>query len=233
MNIVFTNTFGVAEEYSPKPASSFIPEWYKKLESYMSGNKKPSGDGTTTATAKRCMPVFDAITGGYIIVSAADVFVSQKETEDGNKIPYFEWSNYGLIQFHPVEQMPEHPQRGANMAYPKWINPWAIKTPKGYSTLFVQPMHRESVFTILPGIVDTDTYSAAVNFPFVINDPNFEGLIPKGTPIAQVIPFKREGWQMEIGSMKELVEQNSITQKLQTKFFDRYKSMFWSRKEYK
>jgi hypothetical protein len=94
-------------------------------------------------------------------------------------------------------------------------------------------MHRESVFTILPGIVDTDTYTASVNFPMVINDPNFEGLIPKGTPIAQVIPFKREDWQMKIGSKEELIEQNNITQKLQTKFFDRYKSMFWTKKEYK
>jgi hypothetical protein len=94
-------------------------------------------------------------------------------------------------------------------------------------------MHRESVFTILPGVVDTDTYTATVNFPMVINDPNFEGLIPKGTPIAQVIPFKREGWQMEIGSEKELKEQNNVTQKLLTQFFDRYKSTFWSRKEYK
>jgi hypothetical protein len=67
----------------------------------------------------------------------------------------------------------------------------------------------------------------------VINDPNFEGLIPKGTPIAQVIPFKREDWQMKIGSKEELIEQNNITQKLQTKFFDRYKSMFWTKKEYK
>jgi hypothetical protein len=141
-------------------------------------------------------------------------------------------SSLGLITFHPVEQAPEHPMRNQH-AYPKWTNPWSIKTPKGYSVLFTQPMHRESIFTILPGIVDTDTYTAPVNFPMVINDPNFEGMIPKGTPIAQVIPFKREGWQMEIGSKEELIEQHSIMQKLQTKFFDRYKSMFWSRKEYK
>jgi hypothetical protein len=197
------------------------------MESYIGGNKKPTGGGNTDATVKRCMPVFDAITVGYIITSPADVYVSIKEEKQ-----YFEWSSLGLITFHPIEQAPEHPDRKPH-AYPKWMNPWAIKTPKGYSVLFTQPMHRESVFTILPGIVDTDTYTAPVNFPMVINDPNFEGLIPKGTPIAQVIPFKREDWQMEIGSMEELVEQNSITQKLQTKFFDRYKSMFWTRKEYK
>jgi hypothetical protein len=226
MKITFTNTSGMDIE-QPQPASKFIPDWYKNMESYISKERKPSGDGSTSATIKRCMPVFDAITSGYIITSPADVYVSLKE---GNQ--FFEWSSLGLISFHPIEQAPEHPDRKPH-AYPKWNNPWAIKTPKGYSTLFTQPMHREAVFTILPGIVDTDTYSAPVNFPMVINDPNFEGLIPKGTPIAQVIPFKREGWQMEIGSMKELVEQNSITQKLQTKFFDRYKSMFWSRKEYK
>jgi hypothetical protein len=226
MKIIFTNTTGIDIE-QPQPASKFIPDWYKNMESYIGGNKKPSGDGGTKTTIKRCMPVFDAITAGYIITSPADVYVSIK-----NEQQYFEWSSLGLIQFHPIEQAPEHPNRKPH-AYPKWMNPWAIKTPKGYSVLFTQPMHRESVFNILPGIVDTDTYTAPVNFPMVINDPNFEGLIPKGTPIAQVIPFKREDWRMEIGSIEELKEQHSITQKLQTKFFDRYKSMFWSRKEYK
>ncbi len=226
MKITFTNTSGIDIE-QPQPASKFVPDWYKNMQSYTTGERKPDGSGATTATIKRCMPVFDAITAGYIITSPADIYVSLKEGSQ-----FFEWSTLGLISFHPIEQAPEHPARKPH-AYPKWSNPWAIKTPKGYSVLFTQPMHRESVFTILPGIVDTDTYTAPVNFPMVINDPNFEGLIPKGTPIAQVIPFKREGWQMEIGSKKELIEQNSITQKLQTKFFDRYKSMFWSRKEYK
>ena len=226
MEIIFTNISGI-DIGQPQPASKFIPDWYKNTESYIGKEKKPDGSGNSDATIKRCMPVFDAITAGYIITLPADIYVSIKEEKQ-----FFEWSTLGMIGFHPVEQAPEHPMRNQH-AYPKWMNPWAIKTPKGYSVLFTQPMHRESVFTILPGIVDTDTYTAPVNFPFVVNDPNFEGLIPKGTPIAQVIPFKREGWQMEIGSQKELIEQNSITQKLQTKFFDRYKSMFWSRKEYK
>jgi len=233
MNVIFTNTLGVPEEYSPKLASALVPEWYKKVDSYINGEKKPTGEGSSSATVKRCMPVFDAIVGGYIILSAADVFVSQKETEDGTKQPYYEWSSYGLIQFHPIEQMPEHPARNGHMAYPKWINPWAIKTPEGYSSLFVQPMHRESPFTILPGIVDTDTYTAAVNFPFVLNDINFEGLIPAGTPIAQVIPIKREDWEMSIGTQEEFMEQQQVTNRLQTKFFDRYKSMFRQPKVYK
>jgi hypothetical protein len=67
----------------------------------------------------------------------------------------------------------------------------------------------------------------------VINDPKFEGIIPKGTPIAQVIPFKRENWNMEFGSEEDVINQHKTTIELQTKFFDRYKSMFRTIKEYK
>lgn len=226
MKIIFTNITG-ADLEQPKPASRLVPEWYKNTSSYVNGERKPRGDGGTSATVKRCMPVFDAIVAGYIIESPADVFVSIK---DGGQ--WFEWSDFGLISFHPIEQAPGHPARKP-FPYPKWNNPWSITTPKGYSTLFVQPFHRESVFTILPGIVDTDQYTPPVNFPFVINDPTFEGFIPKGTPIAQVIPFKRDSWAMSLGNKKQLQEQSKITKKLQSKFFDRYKTMFWSKKEYK
>ena len=173
------------------------------------------------------MPVFDAITAGYIITSPVDVWVSLK-----NEDQYFEWPSLNAISFHPIAQAPLHPSKKP-FAYPKWNNLWSIRTPRGYSTLFVQPFHRESVFTILPGVVDTDQYFAPVNFPFVINDPAFEGLIPAGTPIAQAIPFKRESWKHEIGKESDLSDQLNVTRKLQTRFFDRYKSMFWSKKEYK
>jgi hypothetical protein len=226
MKITFTNCINVDIE-QPKLASRLIPDWYKNTESYVNGERKPIGNGGSSATIKKCIPVFDAITAGYVIESPADVFVSIK-----NEGQWFEWSDLGLISFHPIEQAPIYPNKKP-FPYPKWNNPWSITTPKGYSTLFVQPFHRESVFTILPGIVDTDQYTAPVNFPFVINDPSFEGLIPKGTPIAQVIPFKRDSWAMELGTKKNFEAQVKITKRLQSKFFDRYKSMFWTKKEYK
>jgi len=39
MKITFTNTVGIPEEYSPKPATASVPEWYKELPSYMGGEK--------------------------------------------------------------------------------------------------------------------------------------------------------------------------------------------------
>lgn len=221
--ITFSTNLLIEKEYYPQPASKNIPEWYKNIESYFGGKKQPRGDGQTTGTIKKCIPVFDAITGGYLILLPADVYVSTKEGA-----PYFEWANLGLITFHPVEQAPNHPATNG-FPYPKFMNPWAIKTPKGYSTLFVQPFHRQAPFTILPGIVDTDKYYAPVNFPFVLNDPTFEGLIPAGTPIAQVIPIKRESWQKN----NDAIDYDTINAKLLTKFFDKYKNFFWHKKEYK
>ena len=214
--------------FPPKPAVKEVPDWYKNTPEYTSSEgKKIVGDNETPHTIKKCIPVFDAITAGYILYTQVDVQVTQ---QDG--LPYYNWSSQGAISFHPIAQAPLHPQRN-EAAYPKWNNPYAITTPPGYSVLFTQPMHRESIFTILDGVVDTDTYKAPVNFPFVLNDIKWEGVIPAGTPMAQVIPFKRESWEHKIGSDKELKEQSMITAKLRTLFFNSYKRQFWSRKEYR
>lgn len=234
MIIKFTNILGVPEEYAPVPASKIVPEWYKKLDSYVGGEKRPDGNGNTTATAKKCMPIFDSISAGYIISTHSDLFVSQKEEEDGKISPYYEWSNFDAIAFHSTHQLPVHPEnKGHEFAYPKWNNAWAISTPPGYSTLFISPLHRETPIVALPGVVDTDTYTSPVNFPFVLKDPKMDGLIPAGTPIVQVIPFKRDSWQMEFGTNEDLVQQDRVTRRLRTRFFDSYKNQFRQPKEYR
>lgn len=237
MIITFTDTSKeVIPEFYPTPGKQLVPDWYKNLESYLNGKKQPDGKGSATETIKKCMPVFDAITCGYIIYSPADVFVSQKVIDpkvSEKTETWYEWRSFNLIDFHPVSQAPTHPQRTSSDSYPKWMNPWSIKTPPGYSVLFTTPMHRESVFTILDGIVDTDTYTAPVNFPFVLKDEKFEGLIPAGTPIAQVIPFKRDAWEMQIGNEEDFKDQLKVNSKLRTRFFDSYKNQFRQIKEYK
>jgi hypothetical protein len=67
----------------------------------------------------------------------------------------------------------------------------------------------------------------------MLNNINFEGLIPAGTPIAQIIPFKRESWKNTIQTTGELL-QKSFEDKLfiNNRFFDKYKKSFWQRKEY-
>ena len=228
--ITFTPTVHILKDYHPKPAKNIIPEWYKELESYIGGKKVPNGRGGITSTIKRCMPVFDSMVAGYLIFLHTDVYVSQKFDEQTGKIaPFYEWAGYNAIEFHHPLQAPTHPQtNGFN--YPKFVNPWGIITPKGYSVLITQPFHRESVFTILSGIVDTDTYHTAIHFPFVLNDSSFEGLIPAGTPIAQVIPFKRDSWTHEIKEKSEKVDEQLL--RITTHFWDTYKNVFRQKKEF-
>lgn len=228
-DIIFTN-FQEETDFleKPQPALNLIPDWYKEIDSYMGKIKKPDGQGRTMATIKKCMPVFDCIGAGYLILLPTDLWVSIDE----NGKQFFEWPSIRLVSFHPIDQAPNHPAVKP-FDYPKFLNPWGIKTPRGYSTLFVQPFHRESVFTIMPGIVDTDKYSAPVNFPFVINDPKFEGLISKGTPIAQVIPFKRDSWKMKTGNKDNIKEITSTVKKLRNFIFDSYKNQWRVAKDYK
>jgi hypothetical protein len=226
MLIKFTQADGFNDLYPPIPASKNMPEWYKKTDSYQGGTKKPNDMGQTTATIKKCIPVFDAITAGYLILLNADVYV--KPDKEGGSL--FQWQD-GNIDFHPNEQAGEHPVANGN-SIPKFLNKWIITTPKGYSTLFIQPMHRDLPFKILEGVVDTDNYYNPVNFVFTMNDPNFEGLISAGTPIAQVIPIKRDSFTHEIEKIQP-EKYLTVNKLLNNVFFDAYRNRFWKRKEYK
>jgi hypothetical protein len=226
--IIFTNVLGL-DFFPPKPAVKEIPDWYKNMPEYVSSNGKIiSETNTTPHTIKKCMPVFDAITAGYILYTQTDVQVTQE-----NGLPYYRWSSQNAIGFHPIVQASLHPN-AKEIAFPKWDNPYSVKTPPGYSTLFIPPMHNPNgIFTILPGVVDTDIYTAPVNFPFTLDDIKWEGLIPAGTPMVQVIPIKRDVWEHKIGTDFERREQSLVSEKIKTLFFNSYKRQFWSRKEYK
>jgi hypothetical protein len=39
--------------------------------------------------------------------------------------------------------------------------------------------------------VDTDAYTAPVNLPFIATAPDGVYTLPKGTPLAQIVPFRR------------------------------------------
>lgn len=217
--------------YNPGPASKFIPEWYKNAKSYLNDEKKPSNK-EPFSTIKKCVPVFDAITAGYIIVLGQDMYVEQ--TEAG---PYFHWRAEGgdqkddVLTQHNHFQVQGHPEN--NLGHQLKIeNPWLIKTEPGYSCMILPPLHRDNQIVILSAIVDTDTYYEKINLPFNLKDKFFEGMIEAGTPIAQIIPFKRESYKMEMTPLdkrRSFINQRTVASKL----FDAYRNLYWSRKEYK
>jgi hypothetical protein len=211
--IKFTDTTGlVPEDYYPTPSKFHIPEWLKRLAPY-------SDEKQNDQTAKRCIPMLDAVMSGYTIVITEDIKVEQLEIG-----PYYRWANGLGIDFHSRDQAGTHSKVTGSVA--KWLNPWSIQTPRGYSCLFVPPLNNDGmVFTPFAGIVDTDTYIPLVNFPFLLSDPKFEGLVPAGTPMVQVIPFQREAWTMETvaGNTEEV---NRATRRLRSVFKNGYRRLF-------
>ena len=235
MDIKFTSIFcDIPKAFYPKPAQLCLPDWYKESESYF--NTDNSEAVISRKTIKKCMPVFDSITSGYIVFSAIDISV--KNTENG---VYFQWPNkYVLsgskknvdpLEFHDFKQVEKYPMLEKEEV-PKFVNPWGIQTPKGYSVFVTSPMHRDIPFDILPAIVDTDKNHSPINFPFLLKN-KWSGIIPCGTPIAQIIPFKRDSWKMSIGEKEE--EKNALQQLfyLQSSYIGGYKKFNWNKKEFK
>jgi hypothetical protein len=228
INIKFVNEMGLDFLYPPAPTSKMLPEWYKKTQPYIDGLKVPVYDvnSTTNAKIKRCLPVFDILTAGYFILTPADIYVSHEENSD---IPFYRWAGGEGIGFHPVIQAELHPQQNG-FPYPKWINKWIIKTEPGYSALILSPVHRDLPFETLPGLVDTDNYYGSINFPFILKDPKWQGLIPAGTPIAQIVPFKRESYEMSIAPLESKEHQKTMKM-LTFHFADVYRKFFWAKKK--
>lgn len=198
------------------------------MENYFPSDKPKKHD--STETIKKCIPVFDAMTSGYIIQTVCDIAIEIKDGEP-NYIPSMRDPDLEIISGHSRKQAHLHPIAN-EFNFPKFKNFWSIKTPKGYSCLFIPPMHNPNpYFTALPGIVDTDTFQGCVNFPFILNNPTKNLIIPAGTPIVQVIPFKRDEWQSSYEQDRDI--NNIWFNKVISSFFGAYKNKYWTRKVFK
>jgi hypothetical protein len=213
-----------------KPSKFFIPEWYKNMSRYMSNNKNPiSTDGLSNRTVKSCIPFLDSLTAGYMITLPYDIFI----TRNPEYKYLINWScDWEVVSKHDEKQFPIEniPEEFEKLIF-KWNNPWLIKTPPGWSTLFVHPLNRFDLpFLTLSGIVDTDNYEfATTNFPFFIKK-DFEGIIKHNTPIAQAIPIKRSNWKIKELDYSE--KDKKTLNYLRKNIIDSYKKQFWFRKEY-
>jgi hypothetical protein len=181
----------------PVPASTLIPEWWKEMPPY--GTEKFDMQPYPTTTAKKCFPLLDGLTSGYIITLWSDLFV--KKDSFGNQSVNWTVSHPVVEAWSQLQSSSYEIPEGFNKTVYKNFHGWIIETPKDYSCLIVHPVGYQNLpIRTLTGVVDTDKLKTLSNAPFLIRD-DFEGIIPKGTPMAQVIPFKRDSWKMEIDSI--------------------------------
>lgn len=226
--IKFTDiTNSVPDIFYPVPGKNALPTWLKNLPPYIGENFVVDENGYGNSTAKRCLPIFDASACGYILKLTHDIKI---QIENG--VPSYQWPKNGIgLDFHSSEQASTHEVGKRGYAIPKLLNPWSIKTPPGYSTLFVPPLNNEkSPIEPFSGLVDTDKYFAPVNFPFSLKS-GFEGTIEAGVPIVQAIPILRESWNIEIDhGFNESIERNNSS--ITNMFRNGYRKMYWNKKDY-
>jgi hypothetical protein len=221
---------------SPKPAVTFLPDWYRDMPLRMNGEKvtalAPDTTQATNLTLKGCSPFLDALSGGYMFVLPFDIEF-RKKADGLLDIRWATGVNY--IDTHGPDQTPglPAPVSGSGSVL-KWHPRWRVITPRGYSALFTHPVNRHDLpFRTFSGVVDTDVYPLSVDFPFQIVADNFDDIfiLEKGTPICQVVPFKREAWNSAVIPVDEEQTRKSRFD-LKSKIVRSYKSNFWQKKSY-
>jgi hypothetical protein len=138
------------------------------------------------------------MTFGFLIPLTVDLEVRDGEFSWNFEVPKGFVSEYSHspIGFHDSSQVVGTPFADDDRFIIKFNNLWNIEAPPGYSVLFTHPINRSDLpFTTLTGLVDCDKFSnSPVNFPARWHDQDFNGVLRKGTPVAQCIPVKRENW---------------------------------------
>jgi hypothetical protein len=221
----------VLKHFPIVPAKDCLPEWYKQLH---------AKDDNGVPTIAGCMPVRDIVTSGYIVTNAfeQEIIGNTFDLDDVEQIekvyPVEEIGKFFEIQNHMTHPGSGHSHsqcpielEGKKKSYFKISLPWRIKTPPGYSCLFMQPYyHFEKEFALLPAIIDTDVCDLnSVHFPGYLKDPVAQ--LKVGQPLMQVIPIKREEWK----SISRY-EKPSRASKLNLYLHNMYKRAFHQKKRY-
>ena len=227
MNILNFNSVG---EYMPdiKPAKNYIPDWYKNIKGYNKNNLKiDQYTNSPKLNLKSCMPFFDSFNIGYIAELAQDIYV---EIRDGS--PGISWrSQPDPLNVREIDENIIPVPHGYSNTHFVWNNNNILNAKKGYSAIVTHPFNRHDLpFITLTGIMDIDVLVGNGNIPFFIKE-GFEGLIPRGTPILQIIPFKRESWK--INKDESLIEKNNKENNDKSRsMIGWYKSNRWQKKEF-
>jgi hypothetical protein len=216
----------------PKPSKNYIPFWYQdtKIKNFKKYPNFNSSGNLDYENIKMCMPFLDTFLTGYIQETWCDIFIENKN----NVVSYSFCSSPQIISIRENTNInDENFLQYFHKAEFIWKQPWIPKTPKNYSVLITHPLNRHDLpFYTLSGIIDSDLFyhTQNGNLPFFIKK-DFTGLIPKGTPMFQVIPIKRDKWFCQKEKYLKKYEKKFFEKK--SVFWEFYKRNMWQKKEYR
>jgi hypothetical protein len=198
MRIVFRCDPAIENELiRPVAARAALPDWLRAMPRTAFSELH----GQEVRTVKQCPPFVDAMSHGFIIPLPCDVTV-----HDG--VLSWDWEHPALnveahprspVSFHVPAQVTGTPFYDPDVAIVKFNSFWTIELEPGYSLFATHPVNRADLpFRLLTGVVDCDRFTdVGILFPAVWTDANFEGLLPRGTPIAQCFPILRDALELQ------------------------------------
>lgn len=212
--------------YPPQPANRFIPKWFKELHlgnemaSFLEEFHNVWSD--KAFTAKKCPAIQDLMTEGVIIPLWGKMYMGHEYDDEGNATQtYYGMTtdkafDHNFFGSHFEKQVGDMDVGLANLgrldkSILKLESPYKFIVPEGYNLMYVDPFyHFRKEIRLLEGLVEADKWGY-ITFPFSIQEKEF--IIPAGTPLIQVIPYKREKEKLKLeirkGTEKEY-EDNRI-----------------------
>lgn len=224
---------------TPKPTGKTIPEWYKDGDRFakhpVTGDHwKDPMNGGKIPTWKACPAVYDIMATGYVYRTPCDIEIT--ETATGQVTAKVLDDKYrDFLQFRtPMPQFKS--PAGYHEVHFAWWSDWAVSLPEGYSALYSQPFNRfELPFLTTSGIIDNDHVNLPGTMPFFVIK-GFSGIIPAGTPYAQILPFKRENWESEVDADISYEEMAKLNHENSAKYRQPdggiYQRDVWERRKY-
>src|SRR5580704_16426009 len=189
MRIVFRCDPALANDLiRPIPARRALPDWLRAMPAAAFSETH----GMEVRTVKQCPPFVDAMSHGFVIPLPCDILV-----RDG--VLSWDWDHPALsvdahpsspISFHDPAQAAGTPFFDPGVVIVKFNSFWTIELEPGFSLFATHPVNRGDLpFQLLTGLVDCDRFSdVGILFPAQWIDPDFEGTLARGTPVAQCFP---------------------------------------------
>jgi hypothetical protein len=175
----------------PVPARAALPDWLRK----MPASAHSEIHGREIRTVKQCPPFVDAMAYGVMILLPCDVTVDRGAFSWDWDVPAptTEGHPRAPLSFHVASQLTGAPFARDGEAAIKFNSFWTIECDAGWSLFATHPLNRDDLpFCTVSGLVDADRFhDGGINFPAMWTRPDFSGVLPKGTPVAQCFAVPR------------------------------------------
>ena len=192
---------GIEETMPILPMSEYRYDWLKKAGDKIKERKKNLADWNKSNSTLKCPAMLTFRNKGFILRAPWDIHLT---IESENSYKWRTSIGNENVAKDLTETVTHHNEDLFFNFMSSWpkdtmeivlkLNlPWAMRIPKGYEVLMVEPFYKDDCrFTTCSGVFDSDLGIARLTVPIMWHSTKGSYIIKTGTPIAQLIPVKKD-----------------------------------------